>query len=104
MSGIGAADIRAKSLRQVQLALDLARGLGIGTPVPEQPERRGGMVVLDVPGGEAITQELMRRDIMVDHRPGAGIRMSPHFYTTDDEIRFAFEELAAILKAQKASD
>ena len=46
----------------------------------------------------------MRREILVDHRPGAGIRISPHFYTTDDEIRFAFEELAAILEAQGASD
>jgi len=103
VSGIGTAAIRAKSVRQVRLALDLARGLGIRTPVPEQPERRGGMVVLDVPGAQAVTDELMRRDILVDHRPGAGIRLSPHFYTTDDEIRFAFEELAAILTTQAAT-
>jgi kynureninase len=104
VSRIGVAEIRAKSVRQVQLALDLARELGIRTPVPERPEWRGGMVVLDVPGGEVVTHELMRREILVDHRPGAGIRISPHFYTTDDEIRFAFEELAAILEAQGASD
>ncbi len=104
VSGIGVAEIRAKSVRQVQLVLDLAGELGIRAAVPEQPERRGGMVVLDTPGGETVTRELMRRDILVDHRPDAGIRLSPHFYTTDDELHFALEELGAILEAQAVND
>jgi kynureninase len=55
------------------------------------------MAILDVPHGEAVTRELLRREIIVDHRPGAGIRYSPHFYTTDDEIRHAVAETRAIL-------
>ena len=55
------------------------------------------MAILDVPDGEAVTRELLRREIIVDHRPGAGIRYSPHFYTTDDEILRAIDETREIL-------
>jgi kynureninase len=53
------------------------------------------MVILDVPDGQAVTRELLRREILVDFRPGAGIRLSPHFYTSDDELRRAVDEIAA---------
>jgi kynureninase len=55
------------------------------------------MVILDVPHGEAVARELQRREILVDHRPGAGIRISPHFYTSDDELLHAIAEIRAIL-------
>jgi kynureninase len=57
------------------------------------------MVILDVPQGQAVTKELLRREILVDHRPGAGIRFSPHFYTADEEIRHALDETRSILDA-----
>jgi kynureninase len=88
--------IRRKSERQVQLILDLARQRGIRPRTPASPPERGGMVILDVPDGQAVTRELLRRDILVDFRPGAGIRLSPHFYTSDDELRRAIDEIAAI--------
>jgi kynureninase len=55
------------------------------------------MVILDVPHGQAVTRELLRREVIVDFRPGAGIRFSPHFYTTDDEIVHALDETRRIL-------
>ena len=94
---IGVAQIRQKSVRQVALLLELARERGYRTRTPERAEQRGGMVILDVPHAEAVTRELIRREILVDYRPGAGIRLSPHFYTTDDELRHAVEQIAAIL-------
>jgi len=97
VGAIGVREIRRKSERQLQLLLDLARSLGLVTRTPERPEQRGGMAVLDVPHGEAVTRELIARGILVDHRPGAGIRLSPHFYTTDDEVRLAVEEIRSIL-------
>lgn len=93
---IGVAAIRRKSERQVALLIDLARQRGIGTRTPTAPSERGGMVILDVAHGEAVTRELLRREILVDYRPGAGIRLSPHFYTTDDELEHAVSEIAAI--------
>src|SRR5437870_537249 len=92
VSAAGVDAIRAKSVRQVQILVDLARARGFRAHAPEQPEQRGGMVILDVPHGQAVTRELLRREVIVDFRPGAGVRFSPHFYTTDDEIRRAVDE------------
>jgi kynureninase len=50
-----------------------------------------------VPEGEAVTRELLRREILVDHRPGAGIRYSPHFYSTDEEVLHAIDQTREIL-------
>lgn len=97
VTAAGVDAIRAKSVRQVQLLVDLARERGFRPHVPERPEQRGGMVILDVPHGQAVTRELLRREVIVDFRPGAGIRFSPHFYTTDDEITRALEETRKIL-------
>jgi kynureninase len=93
---IGVPAIRRKSERQVQLVLDLAAEHEIRARSPAAAAERGGMVILDVPHGLAVTRELLRREILVDYRPGAGIRISPHFYTSDDELRRAVEEIAAI--------
>ncbi len=94
---IGVEAIRRKSVRQVQLLMDQARARGLTPRTPDDPDRRGGMAILDVPHGEAVTRELLRREIVVDHRPGAGIRYSPHFYTTDDEILHALDQTRDVL-------
>ena len=96
VKAIGVAAIRRKSERQVQMILDLALSLGITPRAAPDARERGGMVILDVPHAEAVTRELLRREVLVDYRPGAGIRLSPHFYTTDDEVRHAVLEIAAI--------
>jgi kynureninase len=96
VSAIGVPAIRRKSERQVQLILDLARARGITPRSPSSARERGGMVILDVPHGEAVTRELLRREILVDYRPGAGLRLSPHFYTTDDELHRAVDEIVDI--------
>jgi kynureninase len=44
-----------------------------------------------------VTRELLRREVLVDYRPGAGIRVSPHFYTTDEELVRVVDEIRAIL-------
>lgn len=97
VAAIGVEAIRRKSVRQTQLLMDLAREHGLVPRTPEAPAQRGGMAILDVPHGEAVTRELLRREVLVDHRPGAGIRISPHFYNTDDEVRHAVAEIRQIL-------
>jgi kynureninase len=100
VSAAGVEAIRAKSVRQVQLLIDLARERGFRPHAPERPEQRGGMVILDVPHGQAVTRELLRREVIVDFRPGAGIRFSPHFYSTDEEISRALDETHQILDSR----
>jgi kynureninase len=84
-------------MRQVQKLIELARERGLSPRAPERAEQRGGMVILAVPHGEAVARELVRREILVDYRPGAGIRLSPHFYTSDEELSYAVDQIAQIL-------
>ena len=97
LNEIGVDAIRAKSSHQTRRLLDLADAHGWPTHTPRNDAQRGGTVAFDVPHALEASRELLRRDVVVDYRPGAGIRMSPHFYTTDDELDFAADELNQIL-------
>ena len=52
-----------------------------------------------MPHGAEVAQALLARDVIIDYRPGAGIRVAPHFYTTDDEVERVVAETAAILES-----
>jgi kynureninase len=94
----GVEAIRAKSERQTARLVEagLARGWKVRAPL--DAARRGGTVAFDVPHAAAVKHELLRREVVVDYRPGAGIRVSPHFYTRDDECDRAVEEIESILR------
>jgi kynureninase len=95
---IGVERIRANSLRQTQLLIDLADEAGFEISSPRAPERRGGAVIVDVPEFAAVHKELTERQILCDFRPDAGIRLGPHFFNTDDELRFTMAQIADILE------
>ena len=96
---IGVPAIREKSLQQTGRLMELADQAGIRVNNCRDPKRRGGVVTLDVPNGMQVTQELGRREVLVDYRPGAGIRVAPHFYTADDELERVIVEIRNILKS-----
>ena len=81
--------IRAKSIRQTSRLIALADERGYQVRAPRDPARRGGTVAFDVPHAYEIAQFLLSRDIIVDYRPNAGIRIAPHFYTSDVELERA---------------
>jgi kynureninase len=56
-------------------------------------------VIIDVPNGAVVADELIRRGVIVDYRPGAGIRVAPHFYNTEAEIAHAITTLREIVGA-----
>jgi kynureninase len=56
--------------------------------------------VIDVPHGQQVTTELLRRDFLVDYRPGAGIRVAPHFYSKDEELELTVREIQKILESK----
>lgn len=97
---IGVEAIRAASLRLTRRIMDLAKDAGFRVNTPDADAERGGAVIIDVPNGAAVTEELMRREVIVDYRPGAGIRMAPHFYNTMDEIDHAMATLVEIASVQ----
>ncbi len=99
--GVGA--IRAKSMRQTALIIELADELGYEVVSPRDPERRAGTVTVNPPHAFEVSEALLAREIKIDFRPKAGIRIAPHFYNTDDEIRAAMLAIGEILAAGDAS-
>jgi len=95
---IGVDRIRANSLRQTQLLIDLADEAGFEIRSPRSVERRGGTVTIHVPEFPAVHKELTERQILCDFRPDAGIRLGPHFFTSDDELRHAVAQIGEILE------
>ncbi len=89
--------IREKSKRQTQRLVDAGLAQGFTVRAPMDPQRRGGTVAFDVPHAPAVKHELLDRGVIVDYRPGAGIRVSPHFYNSDDECDRAVAEIADVL-------
>jgi kynureninase len=98
---IGVEAIRAKSLRLTRRLMELAREAGFRLNTPDTDAERGGAVIIDVPNGAEVTHELIRREILVDYRPGAGIRMAPHFYNSEEEIDHAIATLTAIAAGER---
>lgn len=90
---IGVPRIREHNVRLTTMLADLAleRGLRVNTPL--EPERRTGWIGIDFDDSERVCRALIERRVFVDYRPGCGIRVSPHFYTTDAEIDDFFETL-----------
>lgn len=93
--------IREKSLRQTQRIIDLADARGFELRTPRDADRRGGSVSVLMPHAKEVAYELNAEDIVCDFRPGAGVRFSPHFYTTDEEIEIAFATVDEILRTDR---
>lgn len=82
----GVESIRRKSLRQTALLRDLVRERGFKVNTPEKDDERGGTICFDFDGADAVSKALLAQDLLHDYRPRCGIRASPHFYNTDEEI------------------
>lgn len=94
---VGVERIRARSLALTGRLIAQAQERGWRVHTPETENERGSTVTLDVPRGPEVSRELRRREVLVDYRPGAGIRVAPHFYNTEEEVDRVVAEIAAIL-------
>ena len=90
--------IREKSKRQTARLIELASNHGWRVNTPRDAEKRGGTVSIDMPDAHEVCRELLKRDVLVDYRPKAGVRMSPHFYNTDQELENGISAVEEILK------
>ncbi len=94
---VGVEAIRAQSMRQTGLIVDLVEKAGYELVSSRDPAERAGTVTLRPPEAYAVSRELLARNIVIDYREGAGIRIAPHFYNTDDEIRLTLQTIADVL-------
>ncbi|GAB4344912.1 MAG: aminotransferase class V-fold PLP-dependent enzyme [Phototrophicales bacterium] len=94
---VGVDHIRQKSIRQTQLLIDLADQYGYPVVSPRDAAVRGGTVTLNPPQSYAVSREMLARNIKIDYRANAGIRIAPHFYNSDEEVHTAVTTIADIL-------
>lgn len=97
---IGVDRIRAASQALTGRLLDLVDERGYRTVASRDPERLAGTVAIDVPESARVSRTLNARDFVVDHRPGVGIRLSPHFYNTMDELDAMMREIDRITRTK----
>ena len=95
---VGVKTIRAESERRTQWMIDFALERGWKVNSPRDVNQRGGSVMIYVEDGPAMVKSLNQRRVFVDCRPGVGLRMSPHFFNTDEEVREAMEILAELME------
>jgi kynureninase len=96
---VGVERIRERSRDQTALLVELLEGAGFEIASPRDPDRRGGSVVVRTPEGQAVHRELGAREVICDFRPDVGLRLGPHFFNTDDELRFAASQIAEIVES-----
>ena len=97
---VGVDRIRAASQAMTRRLLDLVDDYGYRSVASRDPERLAGTVAVDVPEAARVAKTLNARDFVVDYRPGVGIRLSPHFYNTMDEIDAMMRELDRIARTK----
>jgi kynureninase len=97
---IGIAVVRARSQALTARLLEAVDQHGFRTIAARDPTQLAGTVAVDVPDALLAARTLNARDYVVDYRPGVGIRVSPHFYNTEDEVDRLMTELARIVAAK----
>ncbi len=95
---VGVDNIRAKSMRQTRLIIDFSDQAGYAVVSPRDDAQRAGTVTVRPQEAYSVSRELIARGIVIDYREGAGIRIAPHFYNSDDEIRQTMQAIADILE------
>jgi len=101
LRSVGIDAVRAKSVRQTSRLIELADARGYPVTAPRDPARRGGTVAFDVPHAREVALALLADNVVVDYRPGAGIRVAPHFYTSDEELEAAVTLIDDILAQER---
>jgi kynureninase len=100
LNSVGIEPIRAKSVRMTTRLLEGAKSRGWRVNTPENSAERAGTVSIDCPHAYEVCRELLAREILVDYRPKAGVRFSPHFYNRERECDFALEQVEEILSTR----
>lgn len=97
LADIGMHRIRERSLSLTQPLLESALDRGFTVRSPHDPSRRGGHVTIDPGDSQRVHDALIARGTVVDHRPGVGIRVAPHFYNTLDEALGVIDAMSEVL-------
>ncbi len=94
---VGVDRIRAKSKALTARLLARIDECGFTSAASRDPERLAGTVAVSVPDAALVARTLKAREFIVDYRPPVGVRISPHFYNTIDEVDAIMAEIESIV-------
>jgi len=94
---VGVEAIARESRRRTEWMIEFAVERGWKINSPRDVNERGGSVMIDVDDGPAMVDRLAKKKVFVDCRPGVGLRISPHFFNTDEEVAEAMGILSQLL-------
>ncbi len=94
---VGVKAIQAESQRRTEWMIEFALERGWKVNSPRDAGDRGASVMIYVEDGPAMVTRLNERKVFVDCRPGVGLRISPHFFNTDEEVREAMGILRSLM-------
>jgi kynureninase len=97
LNEVGIQAIREKSMRLTARLMEGAKSRGWRVNTPEDAAERAGTVSVECPHAYEVCREFLARDILVDYRPKAGVRISPHFYNREEECDFTLAQMEEIL-------
>ena len=100
IDAVGVKTIRDASRAMTGRLLSLVDSYGFSSAATRDPDRLAGTVAVNVPDALLVSRTLKSRDFVVDYRPPVGVRISPHFYNTMDEIDRVMAEIASIVKTK----
>lgn len=83
---IGVARIRAHNMALCQIVVDRGLEKGLTIHSPTDPHARTCFVAVNFEGSQAASQALIDENYKLDWRPGCGLRVGPHFYSTEAEV------------------
>jgi kynureninase len=98
LNEVGIQAIREKSMRLTARLIEGAKSRGWRVNTPDDAAERAGTVSVGCPHAYEVCRELLARDILVDYRPKAGVRVSPHFYNREEECDFTLAQMEEILR------
>jgi kynureninase len=93
---VGVGPIRDRSVELTTLLIELLDEAGFPVGSPRDPDRRGGTVCVKPPDSKRLNRRLAERGVICDWRPDVGLRLGPHFYNSEDELRFAVEQIVEL--------
>jgi kynureninase len=100
---VGVDRVREQSTRLTRRLLALVDEHGFRTAASRDPQRLAGTVAISVPDALQVARTLKAREFIVDYRPPVGVRLSPHFYNTVEEIDRIVAEIASIVRKRDYS-
>ena len=95
---VGVPAIQAESQRRTEWMIEFALEKGWKVNSPRNMNDRGASVMIHVDDGPGMVTRLAERKVFVDCRPGVGLRLSPHFFNTDEEVKEAMGILAELIE------